>query len=210
MKRKHSSRSKSRAVVEVLLFILVIALLLIHFHNISVEDKSALQPSAINIHSNNVQNGDSADSATNNSRTHHQRLMPSEADASDRADKPNQHPAKREAAVKHTRSGEALAVDLHIVCSSDCTPYQRWQVIVQVHSARAVGQAGKYSWLVSGCSAAGEEDTRKAVVDNFPDAGEELSLARFHRSATPAIAATSPPLIYSQRLYSFSFLHATR
>lgn len=79
--------------------------------------------------------------------------------------------------IKRPKGGSSHTgpAELHIVCSSDCTPYQRWQVITQAQSARAVGSqvgGGKYTWLVSGCgSGSGEQDTRKAVAAHFPDPG---------------------------------------
>jgi len=39
----------------------------------------------------------------------------------------------------------------HFVISSDCTSYQRWEVLVQLHSAQSVRQCGRYTWIVSGC-----------------------------------------------------------
>ena len=39
----------------------------------------------------------------------------------------------------------------HFVISSDCTSYQRWETLVQLHSARHIRQCGRYTWIVSGC-----------------------------------------------------------
>lgn len=39
----------------------------------------------------------------------------------------------------------------HFVISSDCTSYQRWETLVQLHSAQHIGQCGRYTWIVSGC-----------------------------------------------------------
>lgn len=41
----------------------------------------------------------------------------------------------------------------HFVVSSDCSPFQRWQVLVQIHSAIDVGIIGRYTWIMSGCPA---------------------------------------------------------
>ena len=41
----------------------------------------------------------------------------------------------------------------HFVVSSDCSPFQRWQVLVQMHSAIDVGITGRYTWIMSGCPA---------------------------------------------------------
>lgn len=39
----------------------------------------------------------------------------------------------------------------HFVVSSDCTSYQRWETLTQLHSAQSVRQCGRYTWIVSGC-----------------------------------------------------------
>ena len=38
----------------------------------------------------------------------------------------------------------------HFVVSSDCTSYQRWEVLTQLHSAGVVNQCGRFTWIVSG------------------------------------------------------------
>lgn len=40
---------------------------------------------------------------------------------------------------------------LHFIVSSGCSEYQQWEVLSQIHSARSVGQHGRYTWIVSGC-----------------------------------------------------------
>jgi hypothetical protein len=70
---------------------------------------------------------------------------------------------------------------LHIICSSDCSTYQRWQVLTQVHSAWAVGQGGRYTWLISGCGDQQEEATINAVNSHFPDPGRDLSYPKVKR-----------------------------
>jgi len=65
---------------------------------------------------------------------------------------------------------------LHVVVSSDCSTYQRWQVLTQAHSALAVGQNGNFTWIVSGC--AGDRDRAAilaAVAENFPATSSPLS-----------------------------------
>jgi len=56
---------------------------------------------------------------------------------------------------------------LHLVVSSDCSAYQRWQVLVQVQSARSVGQRGAYTWILSGCSEDDQRDVRALVEASF-------------------------------------------
>lgn len=41
---------------------------------------------------------------------------------------------------------------VHIVFSTDCTPYQDWQTLVMFHSAKIVGQVGPITRIASGCS----------------------------------------------------------
>ncbi len=55
---------------------------------------------------------------------------------------------------------------IHIVCSSDCSSYQRWQVINLLHSAADVAQEGRFTWLISGCDEHGEAYVRRTVAEN--------------------------------------------
>ena len=41
--------------------------------------------------------------------------------------------------------------DIHIVFSTDCSPYQDWQTLVLFHSATVVGQKGSITRIASGC-----------------------------------------------------------
>ena len=60
---------------------------------------------------------------------------------------------------------------LHIVISSDCSSYQRWQSLTSFHSALAVGQRGRMTWLVSGCDGAKTRGiVTQAVQDHFQQA----------------------------------------
>jgi hypothetical protein len=38
----------------------------------------------------------------------------------------------------------------HFIISSDCTSYQRWETLTQLHSAQSVNQCGRFTWIVSG------------------------------------------------------------
>jgi hypothetical protein len=54
--------------------------------------------------------------------------------------------------------------DIHFVFSSDCKPYQNWQVIALLKSAEAVGQKGIFTRVVSGCERGGKpwiDDAKK-------------------------------------------------
>lgn len=54
-------------------------------------------------------------------------------------------------------------ITAHFVCSSDCSGYQRWQVLAQIYSMIDVAQPGKYTWIISGCDKIGESKTREAI-----------------------------------------------
>jgi len=41
--------------------------------------------------------------------------------------------------------------NFHFIVSSDCTSYQRWETLTQLHSAQNVKQCGRFTWIVSGC-----------------------------------------------------------
>ena len=41
--------------------------------------------------------------------------------------------------------------NVHVVFSTDCTPYQDWQSLVVFHSAVVVGQRGPITRIASGC-----------------------------------------------------------
>lgn len=45
----------------------------------------------------------------------------------------------------------------HFIVSSDCTSYQRWETLVQFHSAQSIKQCGRFTWIVSGCLNDGQE-----------------------------------------------------
>ena len=49
----------------------------------------------------------------------------------------------------------------HFIVSSDCTSYQRWETLTQLHSAQNVRQCGRFTWIVSGCLAEGSERNGK-------------------------------------------------
>mmetsp|Transcript_3128 Transcript_3128/g.4813 ORF Transcript_3128/g.4813 Transcript_3128/m.4813 type:complete len:536 (-) Transcript_3128:120-1727(-) len=49
-------------------------------------------------------------------------------------------------AAENSKSGA-----FHFIVSSDCTSYQRWETLTQLHSAQNVKQCGRFTWIVSGC-----------------------------------------------------------
>lgn len=43
---------------------------------------------------------------------------------------------------------------MHVVFSTDCSPYQDWQTLLLFHSATVVGQKGRITRIASGCDEA--------------------------------------------------------
>ena len=54
---------------------------------------------------------------------------------------------------------EKAAEELHVIFSTDCTPYQDWQTLVLFHSATVVGQVGPITRIASGC-----DEAKKAAL----------------------------------------------
>ena len=52
--------------------------------------------------------------------------------------------------------------EVHLIFSTDCSPYQHWQSINVWYSARAVGQRGPVTRIASGCTA---EEARKVSAE---------------------------------------------
>lgn len=50
--------------------------------------------------------------------------------------------------------------EVHVVFSTDCTPFQDWQTIVLFHSAKVVGQIGKVTRIASGC----DEEKKQQLI----------------------------------------------
>ena len=48
------------------------------------------------------------------------------------------------------RDGDSSANSFHFIVSSDCTSYQRWETLTQLHSAQSINQCGRFTWIVSG------------------------------------------------------------
>ena len=71
-------------------------------------------------------------------------------------------------AVAARTAQETSDIPFHFVVSSDCSSYQRWQVLTQIQSARSVEQHGKYTWIVSGCP------DLNSYVDNGPAVDPDL------------------------------------
>jgi hypothetical protein len=46
---------------------------------------------------------------------------------------------------------EDNSILFHFITSTECSSYNVWETITQIHSAEAVRQCGKFTWIVSGC-----------------------------------------------------------
>jgi len=74
---------------------------------------------------------------------------------------PHVHPP---ASASASGVGEEMDEDaVHIVFSTDCTPYQDWQTLVMFHSAKTVGQRGPITRIASGCN----DDEKKVLTELY-------------------------------------------
>lgn len=58
--------------------------------------------------------------------------------------------------------------DLHIVFSTDCTPYQDWQTLLMFYSAVTIGQKGPITRIASGCDDAKKEELTALYHKLYP------------------------------------------
>lgn len=58
--------------------------------------------------------------------------------------------------------------DMHVIFSTDCTPYQDWQTIVLFHSAVTVGQEGPITRIASGCNDAKKAELTELYQKLYP------------------------------------------
>ncbi len=59
--------------------------------------------------------------------------------------------------------------DVHVIFSTDCTPYQDWQTLVLFHSARVVGQRGTVTRIASGCDDTKQQELTALYEKLYPD-----------------------------------------
>jgi hypothetical protein len=59
--------------------------------------------------------------------------------------------------------------DIHVIFSTDCTPFQDWQTIVLFHSARTVGQKGSITRIASGCDDDKKKELTALYAKLYPD-----------------------------------------
>lgn len=62
-------------------------------------------------------------------------------------------------------AGAGKGAEVHVVFSTDCSPFQDWQTLLLFHSARAVGQDGHLTRIASGCS----EKKKKLLTDLYKE-----------------------------------------
>ncbi len=79
-------------------------------------------------------------------------------------------PATRKSQVVAAGAGAAATVEaggdkheVHVIFSTDCTPFQDWQTISLFHSAVVVGQKGHITRIASGC----DEDKKKQLTELY-------------------------------------------
>ena len=53
--------------------------------------------------------------------------------------------------------------NIHVIFSTDCTPYQDWQTLTLFHSATVVGQKGHITRIASGC----DEEKQKKLTELY-------------------------------------------
>ncbi len=58
---------------------------------------------------------------------------------------------------------------MHIVFSTDCTPFQDWQTLVLFHNAKALGQKGKLIRIASGCEASKQIKLKELYARLHPE-----------------------------------------
>eukprot|EP01035_Chromulina_nebulosa_P031862 gene31862-42503_t len=63
----------------------------------------------------------------------------------------------------------ALKDEIHVIFSTDCSPYQDWQTLVVFHSAKVVGQKGRITRIASGCDAEKQESLSKLYAHLYPN-----------------------------------------
>jgi len=87
-------------------------------------------------------------------------------------------PAAGEAAQQqHQPAGDAAeAGAMHVIFSTDCTPYQDWQTLVLFHSATVVGQKGPITRIASGCTPEKQVELTELYKKLYP---------RYHVHFTP-------------------------
>jgi hypothetical protein len=59
--------------------------------------------------------------------------------------------------------------EIHIIFSTDCSPYQDWQTLVVFHSAKVVGQIGRVTRIASGCNDEKKEMLSKLYTHLYPN-----------------------------------------
>jgi hypothetical protein len=58
--------------------------------------------------------------------------------------------------------------DIHVIFSTDCTPYQDWQTLLLFHSAVAIGQKGPITRIASGCDDLKKLELRSLYKKLYP------------------------------------------
>jgi len=64
--------------------------------------------------------------------------------------------------ITSSSSSSSSNDEIHVIFSTDCSPYQDWQTILLFHSAKVVGQKGPITRIASGC-----DDIKKTYLTNL-------------------------------------------
>mmetsp|Transcript_26662 Transcript_26662/g.25531 ORF Transcript_26662/g.25531 Transcript_26662/m.25531 type:complete len:485 (+) Transcript_26662:154-1608(+) len=80
--------------------------------------------------------------------------------------------------------------DVHVIFSTDCSPYQDWQTLVAFHSATTVGQKGPVTRIASGCTDGKKMLLKELYLKLYP---------KYHVHFTPDFKKDAK----SQRSYDF-------
>ncbi|KAJ1444924.1 hypothetical protein M885DRAFT_551527 [Pelagophyceae sp. CCMP2097] len=78
-------------------------------------------------------------------------------------------PAPEAPPLEAADSAQAASARVHVVFSTDCSPYQDWQTEVVFHSAQLVGQRGPITRIASGCEEARQQHLRQRYSLLYPN-----------------------------------------
>ena len=65
--------------------------------------------------------------------------------------------------------------EMHVVFSTDCSPYQDWQTLLLFHSAKVVGQQGKITRIASGCTDEQKNTLNALYKTLYPEYGAHFT-----------------------------------
>lgn len=81
---------------------------------------------------------------------------------------PPNHSQEGSTILQHPEEEVEDEGDMHVVFSTDCSPFQDWQTIVLFYSAIAVGQKGPVTRIASGCTAEKQKELTDLYKKLYP------------------------------------------